>query len=202
MSLFPETIRQYMAGGKVQPATLVSMHFASETWRLWGGYDLLQTKDGSEWKALGHLGSISGIEQAMDGRAPEATMTLSGVTPEIIKLARDDFATEARNRLVRVWLQFFGVDDEADPDNQRCLDDPYPIWAGRMLRPGFTFDRGGEAEGDEATVSVTLESIFTARSRPNFALYTDSDQQARFPGDRGFEYVGSLVNKVLTWPDY
>ena len=202
MSLFPETIRHYLAGGKVEAATLVSMHFTSETWRLWGGFDELETNDEEKWKALGELGSISGIEQATNGTAPEATMTLSGVSPRIIQLARDDFGTEARGRLVRVWLQFFGVEDEADPDNQRCLDLPYPIWAGRMLRPGFTFDRGDDDSPEEATVSVTLESLFTARSRPNFALYTDSDQQARFPGDKGFQFVPSLVNKVLTWPDY
>ena len=33
------------AGGKVEAATLVSMHFASETWRLWGGLDELETLD-------------------------------------------------------------------------------------------------------------------------------------------------------------
>ncbi|MEL7683234.1 hypothetical protein AAG594_02765 [Citromicrobium bathyomarinum] len=202
MSLFPETIRRYAAGGKVEAATLVSMHFASETWRLWGGLDVLETNDDNRWHGLGTLGSITGLQQATDGRAPEATMTLSGVTPKVIKMARDDFATEARNRLVRVWLQFFGVDDPEDPDNQRCLDNPFPIWAGRMLRPGFTFDRGDDEEPEESTVSVTLESIFTSRSRPNFALCTDSDQQGRFPGDKGFQFAATLRNKVLTWPDY
>ena len=34
-------------------------------------------------------------------------------------------------------------------------------------------------------------------------MYTDADQNARFPGDRGFEFVGLLAGGITTtWPDY
>lgn len=204
MSLFPETIRTYLAGGKVQAAHLVSLHFASGSMRLWRGYDVLDTNDGASWSGLGEYGSIAGIEQAVDGRAPEATMTLSGVNAAIVTTMRDEFELEARGRLVQLHVQFFGVDDPDDPGNQRCLDNPVPIWAGRMLRPGFTFDRGQDDQPQESSISVVVQSIFAQRSRPNHAFYTDSDQRARFPGtpDRGFEFVASLVSKDTTWPDY
>lgn len=197
MSLFPETIMLALAGGKVSCAPLVHFDFTSEPIRLWRGHGKLTTNDGYDWLAIGQLGAMAGITQAVNGQAPEASFTLSGVDADIVRLARDEFDDEVRGRLVRVLVQFFGVDDEGDPDNQRCLDNPYPVWAGRCQKPRFVLEEGGER-----SVTVTAESIFSTRRRPNAAMYTDRDQQARFPGDKGFEFVGSVLRKTLTWPDF
>lgn len=197
MSLFPEAIAADLAGKKVQCAFLVMFDFASGPLRLWRGMGRLDTNDGNQWKALGELGSITGIQQAVNGNAPEMTFTLSGVDADAQRKARDEFATEAKGRMVYVLLQFFGTDDPGDPDNQRPLDNPYPIAAARMLRPEYVADSGGER-----SIAVRCESLFSLRSRPRWAMYTDSDQQHRFPGDKGFEFVGAVVNKVVTWPDY
>jgi hypothetical protein len=114
-----------------------------------------------------------------------------------MRLARDEFEEEVKGRTVTVFIQFFGAADDADPDNQRPLDNPYAIWSGRCLKPTFTFGEDGER-----SVRVSAESLFSLRSRPRYAMYTDSDQRQRFPGDRGFEFAATLVNKVVTWPDF
>lgn len=198
MPLFPETIAAALAGTRVELAWLVRFDFVSETMRLWRGSGLLTTNDGATWQGLGSLGDVSGIEQAVNGEAPQATFTLSGVDGTIVRLARDEFEAEVLGRQVSVLLQFFGVDDPDDPGNQRPLDAPYPVWAGRCLSPTFTISR----DGGRQSIDISAESLFSLRSRPQYAMYTDADQQRRFPGDAGFEFVGSLVNKVLTWPDY
>lgn len=197
MSLFPETIAAKLAGAKVEGTPLVRFEFASETIRLWLGNGELVTKDGATWQALGQLGAVSGIEQAVNGEAPQATFSLSGVDANIMRLARDEFKAEVFGRRVVVALQFFGVEDAADPDNQRPLDLPYAIWAGRCLAPTFTFSPSGER-----SIAIAAESLFSLRTRPRHAMYTDRDQQRRFPGDRGFEFAPTLVSKVVTWPDY
>jgi len=51
-------------------------------------------------------------------------------------------------------------------------------------------------------ITVSAESLFSLRSRPAFSQYTDTDQKLRFSGDRGFEFVPGLVNKIVTWPDF
>lgn len=208
MSLFPETIAAALAGGKVEVAPLVRFDFTNSTMRLWRGGigEPLNTNDGEVWTGLGLLGSMRGIEQSVNGTAPEASFTLSWVQDpdyegdDILALARDEFEAEVRGRPATVLVQFFGVDDPDDPDNQRPLDNPFAIWSGRGLRPTFEFDR---ASG-QRSVTISYESLFSLRSRPPHSMYTDADQQARFPeeGDRGFEMVGSLVNKVVTWPDW
>lgn len=197
MGLFPETIAHSLAGGRVDFAWLVRFNFTSEIMRLWRGNGELTTTDSAKWEGIGQLGAVSGIEQAINGEAPQATFTLSGIDADIMRLARDEFEAQVRGRLVYALIQFFGVDDADDPDNQRPLDSPYPLWCGRMLTPTFVFEASGER-----SVTIAAESLFSLRSRPQYAMYTDADQRRRFPGDRGFEFVGSLVNKVVTWPDY
>lgn len=202
MGFFSETVSAYLAGYKVQAAALVMFDFTSGPMRLWRGHGNLTTADANVWQGLGELGSVTGIEQAVNGQAPQMVFTLSGLDAAIMHLARDEFEAEAIGRSVYVFIQFFGVDDVADPDNQRPLDLPYPIAAGRMMRPTFNFPLRAENQSSARSISISAESLFSLRSRPKWAMYTDSDQQQRFPGDLGFEFVGGLVNKTVTWPDY
>lgn len=197
MSLFPETIAAGLAGTKVQLAFLVHFDFTTQPMRLWKGEGRLDTNDGAKWYGMGTLGSMSGIEQAVNGEAPEMSFVLSGIDTDIMRLAKDEFQTEVKGRLVYVLIQFFGTDDPADPDNQRPLDNPFPVCCGRCLTPTFSFNDAGER-----SVTISAESLFSLRSRPAYAMYTDSDQKLRFPGDDGFEFVGALVNSVVTWPDF
>lgn len=198
MSLFPDTIAAALAGKRVDACLLVWFDFVSEPVRLLiGGNGQLKTNDGHVWSGLGQIGALSGVEQAVNGEAPEMTFTLSGIDSQILRLAREEFDIEAKGRIVYVLIQFFGVDDPEDPDNQRPLDLPFPIAAARVLTPEFVYGENGAR-----SVTVRCESLFSLRSRPRYAMYTDSDQQKRFAGDLGFSFVGTLINKVVAWPDY
>lgn len=193
MSFFPETIAAMLGGRTVRASFLVEFDFATQPMRIWTGAGKLEA-GGEEWHGLGKLGSISGLEQAVNGEAPETTFVLSGINSQIVTIARDEFAEEAKDRLVRVLIQFHNAEDD------RALtlyDAPFAIWSGRMQVPRF------EIQGPrKRKITVTAESLFSLRSRPSFSQYTDKDQQLRFPGDRGFEAVAGLVNKTVTWPDF
>jgi hypothetical protein len=190
MSLFPDTIKEALAGRKPKSANLVLFDFLGEPVRLWTGNGRLNA-GGQSWDGIGRLGAISGLEQAINGEAPEASFVLSAIDAQIMRLAREEFEEKAKNRMAKVFVQFFRADDDVP------LDQPFPIWAGRMHAPLFNISADGARE-----VTVTAESLFTLRSRPNFAMYTDSDQQKRFADDKGFGFIGTLRNKVVTWPDW
>lgn len=190
MSLFPETIREALAGRKPKSANLILFDFVDEPVRLWTGNGRLKA-GGQTWDGIGRLGAISGLEQAINGEAPEASFILSGIDAQIMRLARAEFGAKAKNRKVTAYVQFFRQDDDVP------LDQPFPIWSGRMHAPLFNIAADGARE-----VTVTAESLFTLRSRPNFAMYTDRDQQKRFDGDKGFQFVATLRNKIVTWPDF
>lgn len=193
MSLFPETIQAALGGRNVRHSYLVLFDFVSEPMRVWTGAGKITT--GSEdWYGVGALGSISGLEQAINGQAPETTFVVSGINAEIVTIARDEWDAEAKDRLVKVLLQFHS--DTTDGPLE-TFDAPYSIWAGRMQTPRF------EAQGPRTRkITVAAESLFSLRSRPSFSQYTDADQQQRFPGDPGFEFVPGLVNKTVPWPDF
>jgi len=193
MSLFPETIKAALGGRTVRASFLVHLDFTSEPMRIWTGSGKI-TAGGFDWYGLGQLGAISGLEQAVNGEAPETSFVLSGINSEIMALARDEWTGEGRDRLVRVLIQFHNMEDDRPLE---LFDAPYSIWAGRMQTPKF------ELQGPTTRrITVSAESLFTMRARPAFSQYTDADQQARFAGDLGFEFVPGLFNKVVTWPDF
>lgn len=193
MSLFPETIQAHLAGRTVRASFLVLFDFVSRPMRVWTGAGKI-TSGGNDWWGLGSLASISGLEQAVNGEAPETTFVLSGINSEIVSVARDEFEAEAKDRLAKVLLQFH---NDHDDQPLELFDAPYSIWAGRMQTARF------ELQGpSKRVITVNAESLFSLRSRPAFSQYTDADQQARFEGDKGFEFVPGLINKIVPWPDF
>jgi len=188
MTFFAETVRAQLSGATVVACYLVEVAFTSRTMRLWTGAGRI-TAGGHAWDGLGRFGGISGLDAAINGKAPQTTFTLSGVDPEIMQSAMRDYHAEADGNTVRVYMQFF------DAATIVQLDDPYQIWSGVIRTADFAADASGMAE-----VSIGAESLFVLRDRPVFGHYTDSDQRSRSPGDRLFEYVPAMQGKVVTWP--
>ena len=171
---------------------LVRVNFASETLRLWTGAGFL-TAGGETWEGV-EVASISGLQQAVNGEATQASFVLSGVSSRIVTLARDEWEVEAKGRNIEVLIQFH---NDANDLPLETYDQPYSIWAGEMQTPSF------DLEGpNKRAITIVAESLFPLRARPAFGQYTEADQQARFAGDRGFELVPGLLKKVVTWPDF
>lgn len=189
---FSATIKAQLAGERVRVDALVEFSFVSQTIRLWNGSGTLPTADGKSWEGIAGIGRIDGLEQSVDGTAPEQTFTLSGVDARFAALAKGS-ADEYYRRPVAVYLQFFD-------DDWQTLDNPFAISLRHMERLKAT--RTQSDEGFVYTVSITAETPFTTRRRPPFSYYTDRDQQLRFPGDRGCEEVAGIDGKKIIWPDY
>ncbi len=175
-----------LASREVRVATLVLFDFASGPMRVWAGFGALET-GGHIWSGLGELGSISDIEIPFNGSAPTVTFTLSGVAPAVMTRALAERA-EVFDRTVQVFFQHFDA-------NWSPVDAPLCIYTGRM-------DMLRAKASDEHTrvVEVTAEWEFTARATPAFGFLSDADQRARAPGDRGAEFVGSMADKTVTFP--
>ncbi len=167
---------------------LVYFDFGDAPGRYWlGGFGPLVTADGQIWEGDGGLGAVDGLDVPIGTSAPVATFTMSGVDVRVAALARQQSAL-VKGRLVQVFVQFF-TDDIA------LLDAPVVAWTG--ILDVMTYR--GLGEGKYA-VSVTAETEWAARNKPPYGYLTDTDQQARFPGDRGLELVASLPGKAINWP--
>jgi hypothetical protein len=141
------------------------------------------------WSGLGQLGSISGIEAAIGGNAPNVTFTLSGVDPALTSEVLDS-SDNVRGRDVTVYLQM--MTEAGLP-----ADDPYVIWVGVMDLIKI------KATGTSLrTITLTAETLFTRRGLAPFGYLSDNDQQALYPGDRGLERIPLMPTKQVIWPSW
>lgn len=196
MPFFPETVAAKLEGREIGAALLCHMDFRETPRRWWAGFGTLHA-GGHDWIGTGEFIGIEGLQQPIGTVAPKTTFTLSGVDATIVQMARQA-SDRVKDRRCTVYIQFFDLtpDDAGNPPWTR-LDNPYAIWSGRMDQLKYAADGPSQR-----TVTLTAESLWVNRKRPPYGFWTDRDQNARFPGDRGLEQVPDLVNKTARWPVY
>lgn len=182
--MMPETVREIAAGHTVAVSRLLRMGFTSRTVRFWDGFGYLNA-GGYDWQGHGGIISMSGMVQGDGLGASPATFTLDGTTPELLEAAKQS-EVEVKNRPIAVFLQFLS-------ERRVVLDSPVALWAGRM-------DRLSASIGVKTqSLSLTAETLFVDRIRAPWGLQTDTDQQARWPGDPGYSFMPSLRYKSVLW---
>ena len=68
------------------------------------------------------------------------------------------------------------------------LGSPFVMFSGTMQRMPW------KATATERTLTVEAEGLFFRRNAPPRGRWTDADQKARYPGDRGFERMPIYAN--------
>ena len=127
--------------------------------------------------------SISPIEEDANFQIGEVNVTLSGVTGAAIALLlRNPYL----DRTVKIWRGLF--DDEFN-----VVDVPVLIFDGNISGAVISDD---PAEGT-STVQVTVSSQWVDFERRNGNKTNDSEQQSRFPGDRGLEFAAESIRNIL-----
>lgn len=176
-----------VAGPIARLALLAWFDFDGDPRWYWTGFGPLRTSDDQIWEGTAGLATISGLSQPIGTSAQSVTFSLSGVDPRIIALARQQSAT-VKGRDCAVYVQLFD-------ENWQIVGDRRHVWSGAL--DVMTY----KASADSTyTVDLTAESIWAGRRKPAHGFYTDADQQARFPGDLGCQFVGSLPGKTINWP--
>lgn len=183
--MMPETVQEMASGNAVSVTRLFEFEFQSSTQRFWDGLNYLETGDGRRWQGAGKLISVSGLEYAENMAAQPASFSLSGATPELLAVAINA-DTEIKNRPCAVYLQFLSA-------KYTPLDDPIAIWVGRMDTLSFKGNLNNQ------TLTLNAETLFVERTRSPYGLLTDTDQQARWPGDLGLVFAASLKHKTTNW---
>lgn len=190
MSYFGATRAAIAEGRHVICPRFAKFEFDSETVRVWEGVgDILI--DAQTWQGMGVLGSVSDSMFGTSDQAGNVTYMLSGVSPEIVVLAREG-AGEIRGRPVSLYGRFLSV-ETLEP-----LDSTFVLRIDVM----DVLSYAGTGPSDRR-VTLTAETIWTARNAASFAYFSHKDQQARFSGDLGLERVQLYVPGVRrTWPNF
>lgn len=141
------------------------------------------TFGGDTYHGIGNFGGISTADEASDLSRTPITLTLSGVPNDIISLALGE---HYQGRRATVYLGYL------DLTTRQLAGAPTILYRGNM-------DSSEIQTGKDSTVSVSVESRFAAWSNPNPRRYNNADQQARYPGDTGLEFVEQAASKNLAW---
>lgn len=151
--------------------------------RLWSGSgdlylpaDGIETVDRARYLGGGEiLDGLTDVEQLLNGTAARLDLSVSGVTLETVRLAKEEFVAGA---LVDIGIVEF--------------DDLWQLiavtWTAQYRADKLSVDRG---EG-QRTITISMGSDDTGRSSSPMAYFTDADQRRRSPTDRFFERVAGL----------
>lgn len=134
------------------------------------------------YTGLGTLGNVSPIEENLSMDPSEFEVSLSAVNDSLVS------AILAEEFLNRKAVCLIGVMDENDQ-----IIDTTSYFNGKM-------DSVRGSIGDRSHITVTVRDEISDWNRPRIERYTDRDQQRKYPGDLGFEYVPQVANKKVIWP--
>jgi hypothetical protein len=196
-SFFTDAQIERLSGQEVRCDFMVDFEFASGPLYAWNGESNLEV-NGKTYKPMHGFGVIEGLGLPGPGTTSESvTLSLDGLpgmSLDFLAKALED-TREVDQQLVTISLQLFDED-------WQTVGSPIAVFRGFMQPPKVTRSVMMGTEGGTQGVSIVAENIFFGRSRPPYGRNTDRDQQARYPGDKFFGFVSSLVFKKIGYPDY
>lgn len=188
---FASVLDAALDAGVVRPAILLRLLLDAGHVRVWTGLgDLVAL--GVVWKGLGQVTELPELEQLLNGQAARMAISLSGIDQDVVMAAVEE-AAQVQGREIEILLALFDK-------SGALIDAPQYLDVGVMDQVSFRHD----ADGGRVVRTISLEfaSPLAARSVAPLSYLTDRDQRARYPTDRGCEYVESYQNREIVWnPD-
>ncbi|WP_061960238.1 hypothetical protein [Cupriavidus pauculus] len=169
-----------VTGAHVPYLFFVRLDFDQPLFLCSAGYDV--EWNGTTWLGVGTLGGLGPIQEQASLEAIGAKLTLTGVPSEMVAIT---LGQHYQGRPCQIWFTPLR-------DDMQVVYQPVRLFYGRM-------DTMDTEVGDTATITVSAESRMVSWDRPKSRRYNNEDQQARWPGDRGFEFVAQMVEKNLVW---
>lgn len=171
-----------LASSSIIPLVVVELDFSSGFVRVFNGVGSV-TVDGDVYSGIGELGGIEKISETTAIQANNLKLSLNGIDPTLLSKAIDE-EYQGRSATVKVVL--------LDDDYQQIADS-FVMFGGFMDNMIFTDAK------DTAAITVNCENWLRTLDRSNNRRYTSEDQQERFTGDVGCEFVAGLQDQELLW---
>jgi hypothetical protein len=158
------------------------------------GVNLLDAS-GAQYLGFGEIATLPPFRQLTNGAAERITLTLSGVSGDVLTIASGGDSEQVKGKNVSYGFAVMAA-------NWSLLG---PIhWCANYTADYLSITQ--EVTDDPhhpiiRTVSLSCGTLLTGRRRPGLAYFSDQDQQARFPGDRFCERTPVYANGFSkAWP--
>lgn len=148
---------------------------------------------GITYTATGALGSVGDIKESQETDSQTLTLSLS-IADQALLAASLGSVEGYRGRQARIYLQL--LDAQYRPvgvPKLRFAGEMEPVKVQRDQQP----DEGGPV-GGRIELPISRAGMSRARNADGLRL-THEQQQVEFPGDRGLEYVRSLIERPAQW---
>jgi len=165
----------------LRPCLLIKLEFdggdvcVNSTDRLinWGGDDYM---------GAGNVGRVGEIMETAELRAAGVSLELSGIPVAYIAIALGE---PYQGRPATIRAAFFN-------EAYQIIADPVIVFQGFM-------DQMDISIGGTATIRMTCEHRMVRWEAPNIRRFTNEDQQERYPGDEGLEFVEQTAEREIYW---
>ncbi|MBT2321287.1 hypothetical protein J7E62_02800 [Variovorax paradoxus] len=142
---------------------------------------------GQTWQGTGNLGSISELHESEDGGAEKITLSLSAVDIGTRALALGDPA-DYQDRPARVWVALLNA------QTLQISGSPVLRFAGVMDQLKI------QREGTNASIQMDCRTAsYDMRANPAGLRMNHAQHAARYPTERGFEYLTSIIGNPAVW---
>jgi hypothetical protein len=137
------------------------------------------------YRGFGVMIDLPAIQQLINGTAGRDDFTISGIDAETLALAGDE---DVRGSTVRIGSLALSSDNQ-----------PYGMveWEYEGLADVIFVESSVDQSGNKLrSVSLSVGSADTGRSRSDLAFFTDAEQRKRSPDDAFFDHVGQISSGV------
>lgn len=146
---------------------------------------------GGTYLGIGLVGDVPALRQLVGGTAERVEFVLSGANELTVSLADED-ADDVRGAQVYVGIVFY------DADWQPVAPVAW-YWEGIADVPSI--DRTATEGEITRSISLSVGSAFTDRTRPSLGFYTPPDQKRRSPTDTFCDRVPAYtIDSTIQWP--
>lgn len=164
------------------PAILVRLDYPDDVVTL-NTVNFPITYNGETYYGVGELGEIGNISEDDDLGTNTLTLQLSGVDNTNISQA---LQANYQGRDARVFAVLLD-------SHYQIIGEPVILFRGKIDNQQI------EDDGETSSIAVSIVGRTQNITRPKINRYNNADQQKRFPGDNGLQYVEKVVDKDIMW---
>ncbi len=186
----------------IYPFFVIEMLFDTAPIRLWTGVGTL-VYEGVSYIGTGSLLDISSIEETSEIAVRGATITLSGMSSEVISLA---LQSPYQGRVCNISFGMFAKGDLLVESGSYILLESggkIPLESQEtglsQIFSGYMDEMNIDEGPDFGTIELKVENKLVDLERARVRRFTSGYQKSVYPGDKGLDFVESLQDKDIVW---